>query len=304
MPRRKRFFQNTVALIYDFDGTLSPQPMQEYTVLPKIGATPKKFWQQVKKETKAQKAIEIVTYMRMMYEAVEAKKLRIARKDLKALAKGIKYYPGVKKWFSNVNRYVRSRSRRAVKVRHYIISSGLVEILEGTSIYKHLQAVYGSEYFFDHYGRATFVNRVITDTSKTQYLFRINKGKEDLADDVNQHMPHDERPVPFKNMVYFGDGDSDVPSMAVTREQGGHAIAVYGPHRQRSKCKDLLFANRIDFFAAADYRAGRELWKKTTLLLDKIINTIAYDRARYYASQERSRGSLSPSALKRRRRRK
>jgi phosphoserine phosphatase len=188
MPKRQRFFQNTIALVYDFDGTLSPQPMQEYTVLPKIKVRPKKFWQQVRKEAKENKAIEIVTYMRMMYEAVEQEKLHIARKDLKDLAKKIKYYPGVEQWFSNINKYVRSRSRNAVKVRHYIVSSGLVEILEGISIYSHLQAVYGSEYFFDHHGRATFVNRVITDTSKTQYLFRINKGKEDLADDVNQHM--------------------------------------------------------------------------------------------------------------------
>lgn len=223
--------------------------------------------------------------MRMMYEAVEAKKLHIARKDLKSLAKNIKYYPGVEKWFSNINNYVRRRSGNKVKVRHYIITSGLLEILEGTSIFKHLQSAYGSEYFFDHHGRATFVNRVITDTSKTQYLFRINKGREDLADDVNQHMPPDERPVPFKNIIYFGDGDTDVPSMAVTREQGGHALAVHGPHRQKTKCKDLLLANRIDFFAPADYRKGRELWRTTTMLLDKIIGSISYERERYYVTQ-------------------
>jgi hypothetical protein len=174
-------------------------------------------------------------------------------------------------------------------VQHYIITSGLLEILEGTSIYKHLKRAYGSEYFFDHHGRATFVNRVITDTSKTQYLFRINKGKEDLADDVNQHMSAELRPVPFKNIIYFGDGDTDVPSMAVTREQGGHALAVYGPHRQRAKCQGLFQASRIDFFAPADYRKGRELWKTTTLLLDKIIASISYDRARYYATQSASR---------------
>jgi len=211
--------------------------------------------------------------------------LHIARKDLKDLARQIKYYPGVENWFANINKYVRSRSGNSVKVRHYIVSSGLVEILEGTSIYKNLQAVYGSEYFFDHHGRATFVNRVITDTSKSQYLFRINKGKEDLADDVNQHMSPDQRPVPFRNMIYFGDGDTDVPSMAVTREQGGHALAVYGPHRQRAKCKELLLANRIDFYAPADYRKGRELWKTTTLLLDKIIGAISYDRERYYVTE-------------------
>jgi len=257
--------------------------MQEYTVLPKIGMKPKKFWADVKRETKEQKAVEIITYMRLMYELVDAKKLHISRSDLKGLAKGIKYYPGVEKWFDHINQYVRRRSARAVKVRHYVISSGLREILEGTSIYKKLETAYGSEYFFDHHGRATFINRVITDTTKTQYLFRINKGKEDLGENVNEHMPHALRPIPFKNIIYFGDGDTDVPSMAVTRELGGHAFAVYGPNRKRSKCKELLEAQRIDFYAPADYRKGRELWRKTVLVLDKVITSISYDRARYYA---------------------
>lgn len=281
MTTANRFNQNTIALIYDFDGTLSPQPMQEYTVLPKLGSNPKKFWEKVKRETKEQKATEIITYMRLMYEELELKRLHIARNDLKALAKGILYFPGVETWFDEVNQYVKSKSRNSVKVRHYVISSGLREILEGTSIFKKLDGAFGSQYFFDHHGRATFVNRVITDSSKTQYLFRINKGKEDLAESVNEHMPRGERPIPFDNMIYFGDGETDVPSMAVTREQGGYAVAVHQPHKGKAKCRDLFAASRIDFYAPADYRKGRELWRKTTLILDKMISSIAYEKERY-----------------------
>lgn len=287
MPAANRFNQNTIALIYDFDGTLSPQPMQEYTVLPKLGSNPKKFWEKVKRETKDQKATEIITYMRLMYEELELKKLHIARRDLKALAKDIDYFPGVQTWFDDINKYVKTASKNSVKVRHYVISSGLREILEGTSIFKKLDAAFGSQYFFDHHGRATFVNRVITDSSKTQYLFRINKGKEDLAQSVNEHMPHVERPIPFSNMIYFGDGETDVPSMAVTREQGGHAIAVHQPHRGKAKCQGLLAANRIDFYAPADYRKGRELWRKTSLILDKMIASIAYNKERFSESKRR-----------------
>jgi hypothetical protein len=281
MTRRRRFRQNVIAFVYDFDGTLSPQPMQEYTVLPAIKMRPLKFWEEVKQEAKQQKAVEIITYMRLMYKKIEAEELHIERRDLKALAKKIKYFPGVESWFKNVDRYVRSRTRGSARVQHYVISSGLREILEGTSIFRNLKNAYGSEYYFDFHGRATFINRVITDTSKTQYLFRINKGMEDLAQSVNDHMPRDQRPIPFRNMIYYGDGDTDVPSMAVTREQGGHAFAVYGPNHSKRKCKELLRAGRIDFYAAADYRKGRELWRKTTLVLDKIIASIEYERERH-----------------------
>jgi phosphoserine phosphatase len=289
MARRTRFSQNTIAIIYDFDGTLSPQPMQEYTVLPQLRMKPKNFWEQVKRENKQQKAVEIITYMRLMYDLLNQKSIPIKRRDLKALAKKIKYFPGVESWFSNINKYVAKHSKNKVKVHHYIISSGLKEILEGTKIYRHLKRAYGSEYFFNHYGQATFINRVITDSSKTQYLFRICKGKEDLSQSVNDHMPQSQRPIPFKNIIYFGDGDTDVPSMAVTRTQGGHAIAVYNPNHQTKKCKDLMKAGRIDFFAPADYRKGRDLWTKTTSIVDKIIASIAYDREVFIAVRKSSR---------------
>ena len=133
--------------------------------------------------------------------------------------------------------------------------------------------MFASEYWFDAYD-LPYPKRVITDTGKTQYLFRINKGIEDLGESINHHMPEDQRPIPFANMIYFGDGDTDVPSMALMRKSGGHAIAVHPPGRTKHKCVDLFKAGRVDFFAAADYRVGTELFKRTTLLLDHILTDI------------------------------
>ena len=111
MPKRARFAQHTIALVYDFDGTLSPQPMQEYTVLPKITQTPARFWAKVKKENEKQKATEVLTYMRLMFAQLDANEISIRRNDLKALAKNIKYFPGVETWFSRLNKFVRKASK-------------------------------------------------------------------------------------------------------------------------------------------------------------------------------------------------
>ena len=149
--------------------------------------------------------------------------------------------------------YVKSHAQSlGVGLRHYLVSSGLTEIIEGTSIRKRFHNVFASEYWFEAYD-LPYPKRVITDTGKTQYLFRINKGVEDLGESINQHMPEAARPIPFANMIYFGDGDTDVPSMAVMRKNGGHAVAVYPPGKGKSKCVELFKAGRCDFFAPADY---------------------------------------------------
>ncbi len=271
MARKKR---NVIALIYDFDGTLSPQPMQEYTVLPEIGVSPRAFWDAVNREAAKTGGEPIITYMRLMYEHADAKKVPITRDDLKALGKNVPYFKGVEDWFDLINDYVATRSDGQVETRHYIISSGLKEILEGVSIFECFHNVFASEYFFDHYGRATYPNRVITDTTKTQYLFRINKGVEDLSLSINSHMPEKLRPIPFSNMIYFGDGLTDVPSMAVTRQNGGHSLAVYPPGRSAKAGKELFAAGRVDFFAPADYREGSDLHRRTRLILNKVIADI------------------------------
>ena len=284
MPRitklaKPRFFQNTIAIVYDFDGTLSPQPMQEYTVLPKIGIEPAAFWKQVHKEASETGSDPMLVYMRLMMEKLyKNDDVKITRDDFSAMAAKIQYFPGVDSWFPRINAYIKKRGHSSVKVQHYIISAGQKEILEGVSIRRYFKQIYASEYHFNQYGIATFPKLLITDTSKTQFLFRINKGKESLSESINDHMPEGARPIPFQNIIYIGDGMTDVPSMALTKKSGGHAIAVFNPKTVKTKetCVRLLDAGRVDFIAPADYREGSKLAARAELLLDSVIAGIAY----------------------------
>lgn len=276
-----RLDRKTIALVYDFDGTLSPRPMQEYAFLPQIGADAAAFWAETNALAKRERADPLITYMHLMYRKAKAKGVRIDRADLVAQGKQVELFPGVEGWFDAIGAYVRSHAQsHGAQLRHYLVSSGLKEIVEGTSIYKRFHNVFASEYWFDAYD-LPFPKRVITDTGKTQYLFRINKGVEDLGESINQHMPEAARPIPFTNMIYFGDGDTDVPSMAVMRKNGGYAIAVYPGGRSKAKCVDLYRAGRCDFFAPADYREGSDLFRRTCLLLDRILADIRVQEERW-----------------------
>ena len=263
--------KKTIALVYDFDGTLSPRPMQEYAFLPKLGIEPKEFWAECTRVSKAERADALITYMHLLYKKAKEKGVRIDRADLVAQGKKVELYPGVEAWFEQMHAYVKKRACGAgITVKHYLVSSGLTEIIEGTKIFPHFANVFASEYWFDAYD-LPFPKRVISDTGKTQFLFRINKGIEDLGENINAHMPEDQRPIPFSNFIYFGDGDTDVPSMALLKKNGGHAIAVHDPGESEAKCVELFKAGRCDFYAGADYRKGSDLFKRTCLLLDRII---------------------------------
>ena len=278
-----KFDRKTIALVYDFDGTLSPRPMQEYAFLPQIGADAAAFWAESNALAKQTGADPLITYMHLMYRKAKEKGVRIDRADLVAQGRHVELYPGVEDWFDAIGAYVKSHAQsHGVHLRHYLVSSGLTEIVEGTSIYRRFHNVFASEYWFEAYD-LPYPKRVITDTGKTQYLFRINKGVEDLGESINQHMPEAARPIPFGNMVYFGDGDTDVPSMAVMRKNGGYAVAVYpaGKSKGRAKCVDLFKAGRCDFFAPADYRDGSDLFRRTCLLLDRILSDIRVQEERW-----------------------
>ena len=269
------FDKKTIALVYDFDGTLCPKPMQEYAFLPKIGVDPEAFWAEsnalAKQHAGRQPDHVHAPHVQEGEGGGRAHRPRGPRRAGRG-SRALSRRRGV------VRRHWRLREAAAPRatasrLRHYLISSGLTEIIEGTSIYKRFHNVFASEYWFDPYD-LPYPKRVITDTGKTQYLFRINKGVEDLGESINHHMPEGVRPIPFANMIYFGDGDTDVPSMAVMRKNGGHAIAVHPPGKSRTKCVDLFKAGRCDFFAPADYRRGSDLFKRTCLLLDRILADI------------------------------
>ena len=288
MPVAKSFFQNTIALVYDFDGTLSPQPMQEYTVLPRIGIKPADFWKRVNAEARATQSDPMLVYMRHIIESLEREELAIKRADFAAMAKSIKYFPGVSTWFGRVNAYVKLKGAGKVAIRHYLISAGQKEILEGVPIRRHFSQIYASEYHFNHHGIATFPKLLVTDTMKTQFLFRINKGREAVTDSINEHMPETDRPIPFANMIYIGDGMTDVPSMALTKKNGGYTVAVHDDRDGSGIATGLklLDAGRVDYIAPADYRKGSKLSRRVELLLDAIVADIAYRREVFECKNE------------------
>ncbi len=283
MAKTDRYHRSTLAVVYDFDGTLTPQPMQEYTVLPELGISAGEFWASVNAEVRRTGGDAILTYMRLLVEQIEANKAHLSREALRQLAAGIEYYPGVEDWFDRVNAYVDEASGGTVETRHYIISAGLSEILEGVSIKHHFSRIYASQYYFDHHEAARFPTIVINDTAKTQYLFRINKGREEALQTINEYMPEGERPVPFQHMLYIGDGLTDVPCMTVVKNYGGFALAVHKPRNRESVavCRELVDANRIDFYAPADYRPGRRLEQRVHKILDLIIARISFERERH-----------------------
>jgi len=289
---RKTFTQNTIGLVYDFDGTLSPESMQDYTVLPKLGIKPADFWVEVNRQSKALGEESMLTYMRLICEMANQQNVHIGRNEFKQLGKNVKYFPGVESWFDRINRFVADASNRRIKIRHYIISAGLKEILDGIGIRKHFHNIFASEYHYDHLKAATFPKLLITDTSKTQFLFRINKGKEDITESINSHMRPEDRPIPFANMIYIGDGETDVPSMTVTRQNGGNAIAVFKPgqsqkgKRTQGICRTLLEAGRVNFIVPADYSPNSVLERRVLLLLRSVMARIEYERELFQCRRE------------------
>jgi hypothetical protein len=263
--------------------------MQEYAFLPKIGIDARQFWAESNRIARKERADPLITYMHLLYRKAKAAGIRIDRADLVAQGRDVELYAGVEEWFDQIADYVKLRAEsHGVALRHYLVSSGLTEIIEGTRIYRHFHNVFASEYWFEAYD-LPYPKRVITDTGKTQFLFRINKGVENLGDSINQHMPEDARPIPFANMIYFGDGETDVPSMAVMRKNGGHAVAVYPPGKARRKCVELFRAGRCDFYAPADYRRGSDLFRRTCLLIDRMLADIRVQEEMWRLGREAER---------------
>lgn len=252
--------QNIIAIIYDFDGTLTPLPMQEYTVLPQLGITGDDFWKTTQDESVKHRADGILTYMRLLLENLALQGKKLHRSDWTDMGRHIHYFAGVEEYFERINSFVQRESSGDIVLRHYLISAGNREILEGSVIYPAFHNVFANEYFYNNLGEATFPAVIVNETTKTQFLFRINKGVENIAESVNEYMSEKDRPIPFENMLYIGDGLTDVPCMTLTRLNHGHSLAVHSPEKSTSLCTKLLSSGRIDCFAPADYSANSKLF--------------------------------------------
>ena len=245
-----------VAFLYDFDKTLSTTDMEDYAFIPSLGMTPAEFWTVANNFGRRNRVDGILAYMYTMIRESERRNKPFTREDLVEKGRGIVLFPGVQDWFHRIGAF---GQEQGVQVEHYIISSGLREIIEGCSISGAFREIYASEFYYDETGRPVWPKLAVNFTNKTQFVYRINKGVLDVSDDktLNDSMPDDSKRVPFTNMIYIGDGLSDVPCMKMMQSYGGASIAVYKEMTQG--VKDLLERGRVDFIYPADYREGSGL---------------------------------------------
>ena len=267
--RKYKEEQPVLAICYDFDRTLTPNDMQAQGFIQDAGFDIPEFWQCCDRQIAAHKMDGISAYMKFMKETAEGK-IRMTRAQLNAYGAKIQLYPGVEDWFSRIRQY---GADHGVLVEHYIISSGLREMIEGTPIAGEFEEIYASYYAYNDQGLAVWPAQIVNYTNKTQYLFRIEKGILDMTDPgVNDYVPDEEMRVPFRHMVYIGDSDTDIPSMKLVKAHGGQSIGVYDVNTgDKTKVQRMLRDGRINCYAPTDYRPGSELEKLLHIIIDTLL---------------------------------
>ena len=262
--------KNTVvALVYDFDQTLSTTYMQDYVLIPELGMTPKAFWKVANQWSVDNCADQITGSMYYFMKTAKEKGIKLTKENFRYCGTLVKYYKGVENWFDRINEYGK---KLGLKVEHYIISSGYEEILYGTSICKYFKDVFGCSYAFGEDGTPVWPARAVNYSTKVQYITKINKGLGKLEDKlVNEYMEDSKRRVPFPRIIYFGDGMTDIPTMKLVKSRGGNAIAVYKPKSDQKKTAvKLLKDDRVNFALPADYSEGTAIDTVVKTILEKL----------------------------------
>ena len=260
-----------VALIYDFDGTLSPGNMQEFGFIQAVGKTPEEFWRLSDNIAIGQDASNVLAYMKLMFDEAKRNGIKLRREDFLRFGKDIELFKGVREWFGLINDYGR---RHGVIVEHYINSSGLKEIIEGSPVASEFKHIFAGTFLYDSKGEAEWPGIAVDYTAKTQFLFKISKGIFSMRDNkqVNSSIAEDKKRIPFPHMIYFGDGETDVPCMKIVGMFGGNSIAVYNPDSEKKTAvaRKLKRQGRVKFITPADYSAGSRTYKVVAAIIDKI----------------------------------
>ena len=255
-----------VAIMYDFDKTLSVKDMQDYSFIPSLNMSPKDFWKQSDELAYQNEMDYILSYMLLTVQKAKADGVDVSRNALKKHGEMVQLNKGVEDWFDRINAFGDSLG---VEVRHYVISCGLKPMIEGTKIGHKFANIFACDFLYDEQGNPTWPAMAINYTSKVQFLYRINKGVENVAEHrkLNMRTPKSQRAVKFSNMIYVGDGLTDVPSMKLTRLNGGYSIGVY---QNSEDSRYLVDEDRVDFYVKADYSEGSEMDKVMKAILEKM----------------------------------
>lgn len=250
------------AIVYDFDGTLARGNLQECSFIPKMQSSRDEFWKEVKQRTKVDDADEILVYMHLMLEQARRAGETVTKEMLQEHGRGAQLFRGLEdsSWFTRINSFAKDLG---IELHHFIVSSGIEEMIRGCAIAHQFRGIFASKYIYQN-DAAAWPGVAINYTTKTQYLFRINKGIVNHwnNEELNRYMPEHERPLPFKHMIFLGDGDTDIPTMKMLTYQGGHSIAVYDEDRGRrdlEKIHRLIADGRVDFVAPANYEENSQL---------------------------------------------
>ncbi len=268
MDEENEYTKPVVAICYDFDKTLSPTDMQAQGFIQSVGVDVKKFWEKSNNLAKENEMDQNLAYMyEMSRESIG--RVWITKENLADYGRKIQFFPGVNKWFRRINEY---GNNKGISVEHYVISSGLKEMIEGTAIADKFKRIYACSFYYDEHGNAVWPAQSVNYTNKTQFLFRIEKGVLDVYDQrVNDHFQPSDIRVPFSHMIYIGDSDTDVPCMKVVNEYGGYTIGVYDPKTQdKTKVLKIYKDGRIPLFAPADYSEEGEIDRMVKAIIDKI----------------------------------
>lgn len=269
--RKPKENKPVVAICYDFDKTLTPDDMQAQGFIQSVGMDVAEFWKEANALSDKNDMDQNLAYMFCMKEKAYGQ-LLLNKKTLADYGAKITLFPGVEDWFERIREY--GRERGAI-VEHYIISSGLAEMIEGTSVAKKgaFERIYASSFYYDEKGIAVWPAQAVNYTNKTQFLFRIEKGVLDVNDPrVNDSFAPDEIRVPFRNMIYIGDSDTDIPCMKLVNSYGGSSIGVYSSESSdKAKVYKMMREDRIRYYAPADYSEGKELDSIVKSIIDRTI---------------------------------
>ena len=262
-----------VAIMYDFDKTLSTTDMQNYSFIPNLGMTPEQFWGETGKFTESQGVERILSYMYMMVKQAKEKGIKLTREYLRECGRNIQFFPGVSSWFKRINEYAEKKN---VIVEHYLVSSGTIEIVEGCSIYKEFTKAYGCEFYYEN-DEPIWPKLAINYTQKTQFFFRIAKGAIDVTNDNVVNEKTAKLRIPYRNIVYMGDGMTDIACMTLVKKNGGKSIAVY-PEKDYEKVKQIYNDGRCSYYCRADYTAGSKMESMIKLIIDSAAINDEIDR--------------------------